>query len=261
MTWQVPSYQIDDLRPKQARYAVVIPVINEGPRIRAQLARMRAVDHKMDVVIADGGSTDGSLDREFLREQGVRTLLTKTGRGKLSAQLRMGFAWALDQGYRGVVTIDGNGKDSVESLGLMRAALEGGYDFVQGSRFAHGGRAVNTPTSRYLAIRLVHAPVISLGSRRWWTDTTNGFRAHSAQLLTDPRVAPFRGVFDTYELLAYLPVAAGRIGCRTAELPVARVYPSGEIPTKISSPAEHLKLLRICCDAAIGRYGPLPRGS
>jgi len=44
---------------------VVIPVINEGARIASLLARMRALDiaARADILIVDGGSTDGSLDR------------------------------------------------------------------------------------------------------------------------------------------------------------------------------------------------------
>ena len=72
----------------------------------------------------------------------MRALLTKTGPGKLSAQLRMGYAYALDQGYEGVVTIDGNGKDSVEAIPLFVEALDEGIDYAQASRFVTGGRAV-----------------------------------------------------------------------------------------------------------------------
>lgn len=253
---QVPAYARLDLAPKRSELALVVPVLNEGERIRAQLARMAAVEHGMDVVVADGGSTDGSLDAGLLADRGVRTLLTKTGPGRLSAQLRMAFWMALDDGYRGVVTIDGNGKDGVDALPAMARALEQGYDFVQGSRFVPGGHAVNTPAARYWAIRLVHAPVTSLGARRRYTDTTNGFRGHSARLLADDRVGVFRDTFDAYELLAYLPVRAARLGYRTTELPVSRSYPPGEVPTKISSVSGHLDLLGVVLRAAAGRYDP-----
>ena len=63
---------------------------------------------------------------------GVRAVLTKTGPGKLSAQLRMAYAWCLREGYAGIVTIDGNGKDGVEAVAAMVAKLEEGCDYVQG---------------------------------------------------------------------------------------------------------------------------------
>lgn len=256
MKRQLPEHDRLDLHERRSDIAVVIPVINEGDRIRGQLQRMQGVDHGLDVVIADGGSTDGSLDPNFLRCAGVRTLLTKRGPGELSAQLRMAFAAALDEGYSGVVTIDGNGKDGVEAIPAVAEALRQGYDYVQGSRFVPGGRAINTPAARYWAIRLVHAPVTSIGARRWYTDTTNGFRGHSARLLADPRVGVFRDVFSSYELLAYLPVRAARLGYRTCEVPVTRAYPEGDVPTKINNLIVHVDLLAVVLRAASRRYDP-----
>lgn len=57
----------------------------------------------------------------------------------------MGLYWALERGYEGVVTIDGNDKDSIEDVPRFLEKLKEGYDLVQGSRFLKGGRAVNTP--------------------------------------------------------------------------------------------------------------------
>ncbi len=57
--------------------------------------------------------------------------------------------------------------------------LQEGYDLVQGSRFIRGGHAINTPPVRYAAVRLIHAPVISLAAGQWFTDTTNAYRAYS----------------------------------------------------------------------------------
>lgn len=42
----------------------------------------------------------------------VKTLLIKQDTGKQGAQLRMDIWWAFQRGYKGVVTIDGNNKDS-----------------------------------------------------------------------------------------------------------------------------------------------------
>jgi dolichol-phosphate mannosyltransferase len=253
----VPAYERRDFGARTSRYAIVVPVLNEGERIRAQLRRMAALGHDLDVLIADGGSTDASLDADFLAAQRVRTLLTKTGPGRLSAQLRMAFAVALADGYDGVITVDGNGKDGLDAIGRFVATLAAGFDFVQGSRFVPGGVARNTPAARYWGIRLLHAPVISLGAGVRYTDTTNGFRGHSARLLADPRVDVFREVFDAYELLAYLPVRAARLGYRVCEVPVERAYPDGEVPTKITSVRANVGLVRVLLNAARGRYNPV----
>lgn len=233
--WQLPDSRTDLLAPRRHDYVLVIPVINEGERIRAQLRRTAGAGLPVDVVVADGGSTDGSLDLAFLESTGVRALLTRTGPGKLSAQLRMAYAWCLDEGYRGIVTIDGNGKDNVEAVQVFVDRLREGYDYVQGSRYRPGGKAENTPLERTIGNRLIHAPILSIAGRRRFTDTTNGFRAYSRRYLLDPRVQPFRGVFVAYELLFYLTARAGQIGMNVCEVAVRRSYPRGEaVPTKIS---------------------------
>jgi hypothetical protein len=127
-----------------------------------------------DIIIVDGGSNDGSLEAEWLRSHGVRGLLVKTGPGKLSAQLRVAYAFALKSGYKSIITIDGNNKDDPATIPAFLDALANGTDFIQASRFIPGGQQENTPLIRNLAIRLIHAPVLSLASGYPWTDTTQG---------------------------------------------------------------------------------------
>jgi dolichol-phosphate mannosyltransferase len=255
--WQTPAYEELVFGQKTSDYALVIPVINEGERIRRQLARIADFGVQSDIVIADGGSSDGSLEARFLKSIGVRALLMKRGPGGLSAQLRMSYAWCLDEGYRGVVTMDGNDKDGGEAIGRFIERLEEGYDYVQGSRYRPGGRAIDTPLDRKLAGRLIHTPLLSFAGRHRYTDTTNGFRAYSAQYLRDPCVAPFRDVFDRYALLFYLTMRAGQLGYRICEIPVTRAYPRREkTPTKISGFKGRLAMFRELWHVVNGHYNP-----
>jgi len=256
--WQVPVMETPLWLGKQHPYCVVIPVINEGERIKSLLKRMEAnrISAIADIIIVDGGSTDGSLELDSLRQVGVRGLVVKKGPGKLSAQLRCAYAFALDQGYQGIVTIDGNDKDDPEAIPRFIEALEGGIDFVQASRFLPGGVAVNTPKSRDFAIRYIHAPCLSVASGFKWTDTTQGFRAYSRRMLLDPKIAPFRDVFSTYELLAYLSYRAPKLGYLCKELPTKRRYPAGEVPTKISSFKGNLSVLGVLFGACLGGFNP-----
>lgn len=255
----VPEFEAYELSEKQKDYVVLIPILNEGERIRGELARAKekGIPEHADIVICDGGSTDGSTERAYLRQQGVKALLVKTSEGRQGAQLRMGFFWAFERGYKGIITIDGNGKDSIEDVPRFIAKLEEGYDFIQGSRFVPGGEAVRTPAVRHAAIRLIHAPVISWAARFHYTDTTNAFRGYSVRYLTDERVQPLREIFITYELLAYLSIRAPQIGLKTTEIPVSRVYPKeGKTPTKISFFKGNWELFRILFKAARGDYDP-----
>ena len=130
----VPRYDCEEFAVKASEYCLLIPIINEGERIVRELTRAQSagVDKLVDVVICDGGSTDGCTEPARLKSLGVNTLLTKRDAGKQGAQLRMGIAWALARGYRGVVTIDGNDKDSIEDVPKFLAKLREGFDFVQG---------------------------------------------------------------------------------------------------------------------------------
>ncbi|WP_175191639.1 glycosyltransferase family 2 protein [Achromobacter deleyi] len=256
--WQVPSMDVLFWSGKGHAYCVVIPVINEGERIKNLLARMKnlRIAEIADIIIIDGGSTDGSLGLDDLQSMEVHGLILKTGAGKLSAQLRCAYAFALRQGYEGIVTIDGNDKDDPAAIPAFIEALQQGADFVQASRFLKGGVAENTPKSRDFAIRYIHAPMLSFSSGFKWTDTTQGFRAYSRKMLLDPQIAPFRDVFMTYELLAYLSYRAPRLGYKCLELPTVRRYPKGEVPTKISSFRGNLSVLSILFHACLGSYSP-----
>ncbi|MBI2286029.1 MAG: glycosyltransferase family 2 protein [Nitrosomonadales bacterium] len=257
-SWQIPAFETLLWQGRQHPWCVVVPVINEGERIKNLLARMSAfkIDRIADIIIVDGGSTDGSLALESLQGNGVRGLLLKTGSGKLSAQLRCAYAFALDQGYEGIITIDGNDKDDPEAIPRFIDALKQGFDFVQASRFISGGVAENTPKTRNFAIRFIHAPMLSLFSGFHWTDTTQGFRAYSRKMLLDPQIALFRDVFMTYELLAYLSYRAPKLGYRCIELPTIRRYPKGEVPTKISRFKGNLSMLEVLLRACLGNYNP-----
>jgi dolichol-phosphate mannosyltransferase len=256
--WEFPNFEVAELNKKSNKYCVCVFVINEGERIQKQLKAMKKFSDRIDIVVADGGSTDGSLEESFLKSQKVRALLTKKGKGKLSAQMRMAFAWALHEGYEGIVVVDGNGKDDISAIPDFVAKLDEGYDHIQGSRFIPGGKAINTPLSREIGLHLLHAPLISLVSRKRHTDTTNGFRAYSAGLLRDDEIAVFRDVFQTYELHYYLAIESSRRKkYKTAETPVTRAYPKkGKTPTKISPIKGNIHILKVLFSAAAGKYRP-----
>ena len=256
----VPDFISQEFASQKKRYAVLIPIINEGNRILHEL--QRACKAKIwgyaDIILCDGGSSDGSTAPEILRKLHVNTLLIKQGEGKQGAQLRMGIWWALQKRhYDGIITIDGNDKDSIESVPSFIRKLEQGYAFVQGSRYVSGGKAIHTPIVRTLALRLLHAPVISLTAKHFFTDTTNAFRGYSRTYLEDDRVQPLRDIFMTYELLAYLSVRASQLGYPVCEIPVTRAYPANQkTPTKISFFRGNAELLLILFRNAAGAYQP-----
>lgn len=255
----VPQFSCVEFSKRKQEYVILIPIINEGERIIKELRRAykyRVSEHA-DIVICDGGSTDGCTEESKLKRLDVNTLLVKQDVGKQGAQLRMGIWWALKRGYKGIITIDGNNKDSIEDVPRFIEKLEEGYGLVQGSRFIKGGKAINTPFIRTISVRLIHAPIISLTAKKFFTDTTNAYRGYSAEYLMDERVKPLRDIFMTYELLAYLSVRATQLGYKACEIPVTRAYPkTGKTPTKISFFKGNSELMKILIKNALGAYNP-----
>lgn len=254
--WEVPDFTLTEWGERRSPFALCVFVLNEGERIRAQLEGMKWLTSQIDIVVADGGSSDGAVAPEILVRYGVRALLIKHGPGRLSAQMRMALAYSLERGYEGVVVMDGNNKDDPSAVPAFLQLLTAGYDHIQGSRYVPGGQAINTPWSRHLAVKYLHAPLLSLAAGFRYTDTTNGFRAYSRRLLLDERVAPFRDVFSGYELHYYLAIRAAQLGFHVCETPVTRAYPPGKTPTKIRGFRGNLMILRTLWRACRHRYDP-----
>lgn len=254
---ELPSFEKYEFAKKSKDYCIVIPIINEGEKFKKQLKRVSQYSKFVDIIIADGGSTDGSTDHTFLKKNKVRALLVKTGPGRLSAQYRMAFAYVADQKYKGVITIDGNGKDDPKSIPDFIKLFEQGYDYIQGSRFIKGGKAINTPFVRTIGIRFILSPILSFGAKKIYTDVTNGHRAYSHSLLTNEELKLFRNIFERYEILFYVTARANRLGLKTIELPVTRAYPDdGSVPTKIKGLAANFDLIKKSIEIVQGKYNP-----
>lgn len=255
--WQLPMFDIYQFKKKQTKYCICIPVINEGEKIKKQLKKMLPYSKMADIIIADGGSEDGSMNKRLLKNNNINTLLVLKSPGKQGTQLRMSFSYALSKGYKGIIQIDGNNKDGVWAIPKFIKDLDEGFDYLQGSRFISGGQAVNTPLKRLIAIRLLASPILSFGSKFWYTDVTNGFRGYSRKYLLHPKVLPFRDIFVRYELNMYLTVRANQLGLRTKEIPVVRSYPKGKIPTKINSIKGNINFLITIVKTSLGLYKPV----
>ncbi len=251
--WEVPKYEILEFFPKKTKYCIGIPVINEGRKFNKQIEKMRKYSKMADILIFDGGSTDNSVEPAFLKKMGIRALIiSSSGQGR---QLRAGLSFVLEQGYEGVITIDGNGKDDISAIPEFIRALDRRYDFIQGSRFLAGGYHENTPLDRLLIARLIISPILSIAAGYWYTDTPNAFRGYSRKYLLHPEVQPFRRGFNRYELLFYLTIRANRLKLKTKEIPVTRTYPKGQTPTKIVGIKKIIDLFNIF-KIAVGLYNP-----
>lgn len=200
-----PKFSYRRYRSKSNFYALIIVAKNEGERLVRQLKNIEeCVSNNVDVIIADGPSDDGSTAEGVMEAHNVHCVISVAEGGGLSAALQGSIKYALDEGYLGIIMMDGNEKDGVDAVPRFIEKMELGFDYIQGSRFMVEGRYDNTPLKRLILIKLIHAPLVSFLSRRWLTDTTNGFRAFRAKFLKNPDLAIFDPDFTAYELPYYL---------------------------------------------------------
>jgi len=248
---------LHEFHEKTAPYALIIGVYNEGAKFTRQLQALQPYRHLVDIIIADGNSTDGATSPEALRTQARRLLINQSGIRGLSVQYRIALYYALEQGYAGVIMMDGNGKDGVDAIPRFVAALNEGMDFVQGSRFMPGGQHRNTPLDRVIGIRFIFNPIMNLASGFSYSDAMNGFKACSARFLRDPRVHPFRECFVRYSLQYYFNYIAPRLGIPIAQIPVSRCYHEENTPhSKIIGVRSRLSILLELFNTVTGRYNP-----
>lgn len=259
MNIHIPQFEETVFFEKRSKYCLLIPLFNEGERYFSQVKKMQDVGlfQKVDVIICDAGSKDGTTDYEFLKKTGHRALLIRKGKGRYSTDLKMGYSWAIEQGYEGFISVDGNDKDGTEAIDLFIKALDKGYDYIQGSRYIKGGKGINTPFIRHMALKIINEPIMTLCARKHLSDTTNGFRAYSRKFMTDERVLPFREVFWGYELIYYLPVRACRLGFKVCEVPVTRAYPDdGSVPSKVGGIKGNMYQMSILWHMLCHHYDP-----
>jgi len=205
---------------KGLKVVLIAPVLNEEKKI-GEVVRRAPRDIVDEVLVVDDGCTDNSP--EVARSFGA-TVLTIGRTVGVGAGLRAGFMWAKERGFDVIVVIAGNNKDAPEEITRLLDPIVAGADFVQGSRYLAGGRTGGMPAYRHLATRL-HPILFSLSVGKWVSESTNGYRAFRTKLLDDARINLDQAWLDEYELEPYLYWKTIRLGYRTAEAPVTKIYP------------------------------------
>jgi glycosyltransferase involved in cell wall biosynthesis len=123
--------------------SVVVPCLNEERNLSYVFSRMPADVHQ--VVLVDGGSEDGSVDRARELWPSI-VVVHQTRKGKGNA-LACGFAACTGDI---VVMLDADGSTDPAEIPSFVAPLLAGADFAKGSRFLRGGGSTDITRLRRL---------------------------------------------------------------------------------------------------------------
>jgi dolichol-phosphate mannosyltransferase len=208
---------------KSRKILLIAPAFNEEAKI-GEVIRRTPRDIVDVMLVVDDGSTDGTA--AAAREHGAEVISLDRVYGVGNA-IRRGFDEARRRGFDIVVVIAGNNKDAPEEIArLLDPICDEDFDFVIGSRFLAGGRyGGDMPFYRKLATRL-HPFLVSLFCGKRVTESSNGYRAMKVSVLNDVRIDLRQRWLDGYQLEVYLMIKLLKLGYRTVEVPVSKIYPT-----------------------------------
>lgn len=218
---------------QEAEVSVVIPCLNEADTlavcIRKAIAAMEQNGIPGEVIVADNGSTDSSI--EIARREGAR-VVSVTTRG-YGAALMGGIDAA-----NGRFIVMGDADDSYDFAEIPRFVerLRQGFDLVQGCRLESGGGRV-LPGAMPFLHRWLGNPLFSALAQRWFRASVNdiycGLRGFRRELIPrlDQRCVGM-------EFATEMVIKASLVKARICEVPIT-LHPDGR-----RTHAPHLKTFR-----------------
>ena len=170
---------------------------------------LHAVD---EVLVVDGGSTDGTL--EFFAARDVR-VIRQEGRGRGEA-FRIA---AREARHDALVFFSPDGNEDPDDIPRLVDGLAAGFDMVTASRFMAGGRSEDDDRWIFAGRRWGNLVFTWLVNRLWpgrprITDAINGYRAVTRDAFT--RLAPDAA---GYAVELQMSIRARRLRRRVLEIP------------------------------------------
>ena len=190
---------------------VIVPVYNAAGHLTELIARCRQILDSNDLLFVNDGSTDDSL--EVLKKEGVGYITYPDNRGK-GAALQTAFEYALDKGYRSVITLDADLQHLPEEIPAFVRADDGRTVLV-------GTRRMNLkimPAGRWLSNNLTSI-IVSVFSSARVRDSQSGFRLIPVEAL---RLVRLKCV--GYDFESEMLFKIGALGYPIGEVPISTVY-------------------------------------
>jgi dolichyl-phosphate beta-glucosyltransferase len=232
------------------RLSVVVPAYNECGVIAITVSRLRKelspVDPRLQVVIADDGSTDGTPDNADMAGADVVLRLPHLGKG---AAVRAGMTVASG---RTLAFVDADLAYRPDQLVPLLERIEQGADVAAGSRRHDASAVLATPTfGRRIASRGFSAltRLLDLDSI---SDTQAGIKAFSAEAA---HAIFSRAQVDGFAFDVEIFVIARALGLSVVEVPV-RLHGTPHSSVRVGRHAAEMMrdLLRVRARARSGKY-------
>jgi dolichol-phosphate mannosyltransferase len=204
------------------RALVIVPTYNERDNIERLIAAALVQDARLDVLVVDDGSPDGTGDLvDALAARNPRVhALHRPGKMGLGTAYVAGFRWALERDYAMVFEMDADFSHDPTHLPQFLRAIENA-DLVLGSRYNKGRvTVVNWPMSRLIlsyAANLYARFVTGMPL----DDSTGGFKAFRRSVLEAMDLDAIRS--NGYAFQIEMSFRAWKRGFRIVEIPITFV--------------------------------------
>jgi len=170
--------------PARERALVIIPTYNERENIRRIVDTVLKQDGRLEVLIVDDGSPDGTgqIVAELEAADQRVHLLERAKKMGLGTAYIAGFRWALERDYRYVLEMDADFSHDPAHLPQFLSAIEDA-DVVVGSRYQQGRvTVINWPIGRLILSYSANLYARAVTGLPMW-DTTAGFKCFRREVL------------------------------------------------------------------------------
>jgi dolichol-phosphate mannosyltransferase len=163
------------------RHLTALPVFNEAATVGPVLDQVGR--YCRDVLVVDDGSTDGTAELLAARS-GVTVIRHPENRG-YGAALITAFAYAVEQKYDSLVTIDCDGQHEPQRIDELAGTLcHSGADIVSGSRYLKSFGGNSEPPAQRLWINRQITKELNEQLGIGITDAFCGFKAYRVSALS-----------------------------------------------------------------------------
>lgn len=209
----------EPLASESRRTLVILPTYEERDTIEWVLARLLALPERVDVLVVDDSSPDGTgeLVQAVAAEEPRVRLLQRPKKSGLGSAYVDGFQVGLEEGYDLLVEMDSDLSHQPEELPGLLAATAAENDLTVGSRYVAGGSVTDWSRSRVGLSRAGNAYarfLLDLPIR----DVTSGFRVYRGEVLRQLVSRPLHS--EGYGFQIELVLRAFHAGCAVGEVPI-----------------------------------------